>query len=141
MPDIQHRAAARIHRRGEQLPALVRGTAILTDRIWTEHEEQREFVKWFRQTFAGVRIFAIPNGGARNITTASRLKVEGVSPGVPDLCIPAWRVWVEMKRSSGGVVDKNQRDWHSYLTSIGDVVFVCYGAEEAKRMIKGLDQI
>ena len=36
------------------------------DRIPTEHEEQRELVRWFRQTWPGVRIHAIPNGGARS---------------------------------------------------------------------------
>jgi len=108
----------------------------LTDRIPTEHEEQRELVKWFRQTFDGVRIFAIPNGGARSITTATRLKVEGVSAGVPDLYVPAWKLWIEMKRSKGGVVDKNQKDWHDYLMSIGDRVIICRGADEAKKMIK-----
>ena len=54
-------------------------------RIPTEHEEQRELVRWFRQTWPGVRIFAIPNGGARSPATAGRLKAEGVSSGVPDL--------------------------------------------------------
>lgn len=108
----------------------------MTDRIPTEHEEQRETVKWFRQTFKGVRIFAIPNGGLRNKMTAARLKVEGVSAGVPDLYIPAWKLWVEMKRTKGGVVDKNQKDWHEYLRSIGDTVIVCYGAEQAKEMIE-----
>jgi len=108
----------------------------VTDRIPTEHEEQREVVKWFRQTFTGVRIFAIPNGGARSITTATRLKVEGVSAGVPDLYVPAWKLWIEMKRVEGGVVDKSQKDWHDYLKSIGDRVIVCRGADEAKRMIE-----
>ena len=28
----------------------------------TEHEEQRELVMWMRQTYPGVRIFAITNG-------------------------------------------------------------------------------
>ena len=106
------------------------------DRIPTEHEEQRELVKWFRQSFDGVRIFAIPNGGARSITTAAKLKVEGVSAGVPDLYVPAWKLWIEMKRTKGGVVDKAQKDWHEYLTAIGDVVIVCRGADEAKRMIE-----
>lgn len=112
------------------------GAAVLTDRIPSEHEEQREVVKWFRQTHSPVRIFAIPNGGARSITTAAKLKVEGVSAGVPDLYIPAWKLWVEMKRVKGGVVDKSQKDWHDYLTSIGDTVIVCRGAEEAKTMIE-----
>jgi len=30
----------------------------------TEHEEQREFVMWMRQTHPDARILAIPNGGA-----------------------------------------------------------------------------
>lgn len=120
---------------------MVHGAAVLrkrllTDRIPTEHEEQRELVKWFRQTFDGVRIFAIPNGGARSITTATRLKVEGVSAGVPDLYVPLWKLWIEMKRVKGGVVDKSQKDWHDYLKSIGDRVIVCRGADEAKRMIE-----
>ncbi len=106
------------------------------ERIPTEHEEQRELVKWFRQSFDGVRIFAIPNGGARSITTAAKLKVEGVSAGVPDLYVPAWKLWIEMKRTKGGVVDKAQKDWHDYLTAIGDRVIVCRGADEAKRMIE-----
>ena len=106
------------------------------ERIPTEHEEQRELVKWFRQSFDGVRIFAIPNGGARSITTAAKLKVEGVSAGVPDLYVPEWKLWIEMKRTKGGVVDKAQKDWHEYLTAIGDVVIVCRGADEAKRMIE-----
>lgn len=119
---------------------MVYGATVLTDRIPTEHEEQREMVKWFRQTFAGVRIFAIPNGGARSITTAAKLKVEGVSAGVPDLYVPAWKLWIEMKRVKGGVVDKSQKDWHEYLTSIGDTVIVCRGADEAKQMIKQVQQ-
>jgi hypothetical protein len=106
------------------------------ERIPTEHFEQRELVKWFRQSFDGVRIFAIPNGGARTITTAAKLKVEGVSAGVPDLYVPEWKLWIEMKRTKGGVVDKAQKDWHDYLTAIGDVVIVCRGADEAKRMIE-----
>ena len=45
----------------------------------TEHEVQREFVKWFRQTLPTIRIFAIPNGGGRSKAQGARLKVEGVS--------------------------------------------------------------
>ncbi|MBT4079760.1 MAG: VRR-NUC domain-containing protein [Gammaproteobacteria bacterium] len=104
-------------------------------RVPTEHEEQREFVKWFRQTYKGVRIFAVPNGEKRAKTTAMRLKAEGVSSGVPDLYIPAWKVWVEMKRTKGGSVSVNQKDWIVYLESIGDTVAVCKGADQAKLFI------
>ena len=107
----------------------------MDERIPTEHEEQRELVKWFRQTFPSVRIFAIPNGGARTPSTAARLKAEGVSKGVPDLCIPAWKMWVEMKRAKGGVVSPEQKNWRQYLESIGDFVIVAKGNEDAQRQI------
>jgi len=107
----------------------------MTERIPTEHEEQREVVRWFRRTLSPVRIFSIPNGGARGIAAAARLKAEGVSPGVPDLYIPAWGLWIEMKRSKGGVLSAEQKDWIAYLESVGHCVLVCHGAEEAKARI------
>ncbi len=105
------------------------------DRLPTEHEEQRELVRWFRQTYKGVRIFAIPNGGPRSRATAGRLKVEGVSPGVPDLFVPAWGLWVEMKRQKGGVVSAEQKDWMNYLQSVNYACIVGKGAEAAKAAI------
>lgn len=104
-------------------------------RLPTEHEEQRELVKWFRQTFRGVRIFAIPNGGLRSLSVAAKLKAEGVSSGVPDLCVPAWRLWIEMKRVKGGVVSPEQRDWIAYLEGVNYWCIVGKGAEDAKTKI------
>jgi hypothetical protein len=106
-----------------------------TDRIPTEHEEQREVVRWFRQSWPGVRIFSIPNGGARSKATAGRLKAEGVASGVPDLFIPAWRLWVEMKRSKGGSLSTEQKDWLAYLESVDYWVIVGKGADDAKRQV------
>lgn len=101
----------------------------------TEHLEQRAFVSWFRRNYPGVRIFAIPNGGVRSLAAAARLKAEGVSKGVPDLFIPAWWLWVEMKRIKGGVVSDEQHDWMEYLRGIGYECIVCRGADEAKSMV------
>ena len=101
----------------------------------SEHIEQREFVSWFRKRHRDVRIIAIPNGGQRSIATAARLKAEGVMAGVPDLFIPAWRVWIEMKREKGGSVSADQKDWIVYLTECGYRCFVARGAEDAKRQI------
>ena len=112
------------------------------DRIPTEHEEQRELVRWFRQTWPGVRIHAIPNGGARSKATAGRLKAEGVVSGVPDLFVPAWRLWIEMKRVKGGSLSAEQKDWIQYLESVGYWVIVGKGADDAKRQISAFfDQL
>lgn len=105
------------------------------DTIPSEHFEQREFVCWFRQTYKGVRIFAIPNGGLRGRAAAGKLKAEGVSAGVPDLCIPEWSLWVEMKRRKGGTVSAEQKDWINYLSSVDHVCIVAKGAEAAKAAI------
>ena len=101
----------------------------------SEHIEQREFVSWFRKTYDPVRIFAIPNGGGRSRSVGAKLKVEGVSPGVPDLYIPEWRMWIEMKTADGGTVSTVQRSWLDYLVAIGDCVIVAHGCEDAKRQI------
>lgn len=99
--------------------------------IPTEHEEQRTFVSAFRKMFPLIRIIAIPNGGMRSKATAGRLKAEGVSSGVPDVFIPEWGFWIEMKRCKGGSVSASQQDWIEYLNRTGYKAVVCKGYEEA----------
>ena len=98
-----------------------------------EHGEQVEFVRWFRARFSTVMIYAIPNGGKRSITEAKRLKEEGVVPGMPDLHIPVWRLWVEMKREKGGRLSEDQKDVLDYLQTIGDAVIVAKVCEDATK--------
>jgi hypothetical protein len=106
-----------------------------SDAVPSEHFEQREMVRWFRQTWPGVLIHAIPNGGARSKATAGRLKAEGVVSGVPDLFVPAWRLWIEMKRTKGGSLSPEQKDVIKQLESVGYWVIVGKGADDAKRQI------
>jgi hypothetical protein len=113
--------------------ASIKTTA--SDVVPSEHFEQREVVRWFRQTWPGVRIFAVPNGGVRSKATAVRLKAEGVASGVPDLFVPAWRLWIEMKRVKGGSLSQEQKDWIAYLEGCGYQCVVGKGAEDAKRQI------
>lgn len=112
------------------------GSAILT--APSEHLEQVRLVSWFRRQYPDTRIFAIPNGGHRGASQGVALKSEGVSSGVPDLCVPAWLLWVEMKRETGGVVSPAQRDWIQYLECIGHQVIIGRGFEDAKRQIEGI---
>lgn len=101
----------------------------------SEHVEQRDFVRAFRCAYPDVLIFAIPNGGKRGIVLAQKLKLEGVVPGVPDLCIPAWRAWVEMKRRKGGTLSPEQKGVIGYLESIGYTVIVARGCEDGMAKI------
>ena len=101
----------------------------------SESEEQEGFVNWFRAKFPGVLIYAIPNGGHRAVSVAKRLKAEGVIAGIPDLHIPEWRLWVEMKRVKGGSLSQDQRAMIRHLENIGHKVIVGRGAKDASRQI------
>jgi hypothetical protein len=90
------------------------------------------FVQWFKRTYPDVRIFSIPNGGHRHPAVAAKLKATGVSSGVPDLFIPAWGLWLEMKRTKGGSLSAEQKDWIAYLESVRFCCIVGKGADDAK---------
>ncbi len=117
-------------------------TAGLRLALPTEHDEQTNFVREFRLRWPDVLIFAIPNGGKRSKAAAAKLRAEGVVAGVPDLCVPAWGLWVEMKRSKGGRLSPDQAGVKRYLeTNCGGAVLVCKGAADAMRQVmEFLDQ-
>ena len=112
------------------------GVAVLT--APSEHLEQVRLVSWFRRQWPDVRIFAIPNGGHRGPGQGVALKAEGVSAGLPDLFVPEWLLWVEMKKATGGVVSPVQREWIAYLQGIGHQVIVGHGFEDAKAKIESI---
>ena len=109
----------------------------------TEHDEQVALFEWAAYA-QGERpelrwLFAIPNGGLRNIRVAMNLKTEGVKPGVPDIFL-AYPVnqfhglFVEMKTDKGRV-SPEQKEWLRILSSQGYIARVCRGFEDAKRTI------
>jgi hypothetical protein len=101
----------------------------------SEHDEQVGFINWFRAKYPSVLIFAIPNGEKRAISVAKRLKAEGVVRGVPDLYVPAWNLWIEMKRASGGRLSPDQKEMINYLESIGNTVIIGKGASDASKKV------
>jgi hypothetical protein len=107
--------------------------------IKSEHIEQALFVQWLKRNYHDHWVAAIPNGGKRSQSEAMRLKVEGVSAGFPDLVIPSLFLYIEMKRTKGGAVSKEQKDWIAYLTKNGYKAVVCRGCDEAKKAF--LDQL
>ena len=102
----------------------------------SEHLEQVRLVSWFRRQYPDTKIFAIANGGGRSMAQGASLKAEGVQAGVPDLFVPAWSLWVEMKRETGGIVSPVQKDWIKYLEGIGHQVIIGRGFEDAKRQVE-----
>ena len=85
-------------------------------------------------------MFHIPNGGKRNITTAVRLKAEGVKSGVPDINLPVARgefhgLFIELKKQRGNKTTENQDAWLEALNKQGYMAIVCKGWEEASKAI------
>lgn len=86
----------------------------------SEHAEQ---VSVFREAAIRAKtdprwsmLFAIPNGGKRNIVTAVKMKAEGVRAGVPDMFLPVpigdrCGLFVELKKRGGGKVSNAQREF------------------------------
>ena len=92
--------------------------------------------------------FAIPNGGHRHVSVASKLKQEGVKAGVPDIFLPVMRyegwehdvpyggLFIELKYGKNRC-QPSQTAWHVKLHNAGYKVVVCYGWQEAWDAICG----
>jgi hypothetical protein len=98
-----------------------------TKRRSPEHDQQTAFFRWVRMRLPQYRrvIFAVPNGGLRDVRTAARLRAEGVTPGVWDImcCIPHGGhpgCCIEMKSGKNKLTydqqefcfDMNVNGWH-----------------------------
>ena len=110
----------------------------------TEHDEQVQLIRWAglaRGAYPALRwLHAVPNGGARNIVVARKLKAEGVQRGVPDLCLPVPRgpyhgLYIELKRAGGGYPTPEQREWLAHLDDAGYRATWCRGWEQARNVI------
>lgn len=99
----------------------------------SESAQQSRFVKWFRESYQGVLIHSIPNGGKRKKVTAAIMKREGAHKGMPDLHVPAWDLWLEFKKEDGGKTSKAQDAVIAYLRENGDTVYVPEGLDDAMR--------
>jgi len=102
----------------------------------TEHQIQKAVFNWVSLQRANDwrfnLYFAVPNGGLRHRTTASKLKLEGVRSGVPDtlFCIQSEikgikyiGLAIEFKRP-GGIVSENQEQYLRWLAEAGWAVAV-----------------
>jgi len=100
-----------------------------------EHAEHVTFYNQFRKQWPDVLIHSVPNGGKRHPKVAKEMKAEGLTAGIPDLFVPAWALWVEMKRVSKGALSKDQEKIIPQLEAAGYTVIV------AKGWIDGINQV
>lgn len=111
-----------------------------------EHAEQVALMKWWalvhnRYSLSEQLLFAIPNGGERNVLVAAKLKAEGVRAGIPDLFLAVKRsgfggLFIEMKKPKGGRVSDNQKTMITLLAEQGYKTTVCNGWLEARKQIE-----
>ena len=101
-----------------------------------EHRIQCACVRWFNVQYPKLhgRLFAVPNGGRRDATTAAKLKAEGVVPGVADLVLlisnrDYGALLIEMKTPKGRQSD-SQKKWE---------MAVCANAEYKYVVCRSLD--
>lgn len=85
-------------------------------------------------------MFAVPNGGSRNVIEAANLKREGVTAGVSDIFVLVPRggfhgLAIEMK-SSKGSMSHNQAMFMQAIIKQGYMANVCRSFEEARTVIE-----
>lgn len=109
-----------------------------------ESSEQAAVIQWrdyMVSRCADLRwLFSSLNGAPLHPATAGRMKREGMTKGIPDLCLPVARrgyhcLWIEMKRK-GGRVREEQAEFMDFVTTQGHLATVCVGADDAIETIK-----
>lgn len=111
--------------------------------IPSEHKEQCNLIHWFRLQYPRFsrNLFAIPNGGHRNIVVAKKLKDEGVTRGVADLFLMLARggwhgLFIEMKPIKGGQQSISQKEFERACNEAGYKYFLAKGSRAAQDCIR-----
>ena len=111
--------------------------------VFDEHQIQCAlFRAWKKRGRPGVIMFAIPNGGARDVVTARSLKDEGVVSGVPDICaiVGGMTYFIEIKRVGGALSDQ-QKAFQAKLRESGALARTVYGYIQAIKMLEDIGVI
>ncbi len=109
-----------------------------------ERPHQVALIKWVRAVEDAYPVlkllYAVPNGGDRNLRVARKLKAEGVMAGVADLCLPAARrgyhgLYLELK-SGEGVATKEQKAFLRGVLEEGYCAVIAHGFDEARSALE-----
>lgn len=110
-----------------------------------EHQEQKAFFDWVKLNQKRIpelkHFFAIPNGGARHIAVAAKLKAEGVKSGQPDVELPVPRggfcgLCIEFK-ADGGKPSESQIEKITERQLVGWCAVICWDWQAAARVAVG----
>lgn len=110
--------------------------------IPTEHQECVALTEYLtlRQKLGTVCLFThiAQETFTKSWAVKRKNKIMGVRKGFPDYCVitPTDVYFIEMKRSKGGVVSKEQQDWIELLKANGIKAKVCNGFNEAKKFLE-----
>lgn len=100
---------------------------------------QQKCVIWFKNNYQmhgkGL-IFAVPNGGTRNIIEAKKLKATGTMPGVSDLIVvlDSKVLFIELKTDIGKQSDA-QKLFETKITNLNHEYILIRNEEEFKTTI------
>ena len=105
-----------------------------------EDEEQREFAQWLDAK--GLLWAHIPNERKASVAVLGELARQGLKKGFPDNFIAEPNkkyhgLFIELKRAKKRLskISAEQKAWIKDLSEKGYKAVVCYGAEEAKRVV------
>lgn len=97
-----------------------------------EESIQVACVKWFRLQYPNLVIFAVPNGGSRNLYEAKNMKESGTLAGVADLVIVGNGgkvLFVEMKAGNNKQED-SQVLFQNKVEKLGHKYIICRSKEQ-----------
>lgn len=106
-------------------------------KIKSEFEEQCDFVEWFKKTYPDVVIMSIRNHGSRTPRERVDQIREGLHSGAADIYIPVWHLWIEFKKSKGGILSDQQEKFRDYVViECADSWVLAEGFEDGKNKIE-----
>ena len=102
-----------------------------------EESIQVACVNWFRLQYPKLIIFAVPNGGSRNLYEAKNMKKSGTLKGVADLVIVGNNgkvLFVEMKAGKNKQ-DDSQVIFQQKVEKLGHKYIICRSLEQFKKEV------
>lgn len=108
---------------------------------YSEDRIQQDCYMWFNNNFRNLRkmLFAVPNGGKRDVVEAKRMKATGTVSGVSDLILAYGGTchFIEMKTSTGRQ-DDEQVKFQKGVEAQGMNYYLCRTLEDFIRIVKNI---